>query len=169
MTPPVPPLGWSWQMKEWLRWKNLDVAILWCWGSLLVTGRVVPHSHYLKQLPQAICTSSVFTCLNQFLHQSSHYQTSCQMFHSRYTNMRLERCIPSTLSCVFHVVEKRVLANCLLPTAPAGSDILICALDEGMHISSTLEPPMTPLGISGEWLNGCTDEWKQLKCTSLNS
>lgn len=134
-----------------------------------MTGRVVPHSHYLKQLPQAICTSSVFTCLNQFLHQSSHYQTSCQMFHSRYTNMCLERCIPSTLSCVFHVVEKRVLANCLLPTAPAGSDILICALDEGMHISSTLEPPMTPLGISGEWLNGCTDEWKQLKCTSLNS
>lgn len=43
MTPQDSPEGWSWQ-KEWFRWKNLDVVILRCWASLLVTGSVF-HTH----------------------------------------------------------------------------------------------------------------------------
>lgn len=159
MTPPVPPLGWSWQMKEWLRWKNLDVAVLWCWGSLLVTGWVVPHSHYLKQLPQAICTSSVFTCLNYFLHQTSHLQTSRQMFHCKCKNVHLEACIHTSLCNLLYWGKKRFWqhANCLQLAAPAGSDTLIHAFDERTHIRLTLEPLWPPSGISGGWLNGWMD------------
>lgn len=131
-------------MKEWLRWKNLDVAVLWCWGSLLATGWVVPRSHRLKQLPRAICTSSVFTCLNQFLHQSSHSQTSRQMFHCRYTNRRLEGSTTYTHNCV---------ANGFQLAAPTGSDIWIHAFD-GLHMRLKLESAVTP--IRNKWW---TVEW----------
>lgn len=151
MTPPVPPLGWSWQMKEWLRWKNLDVAVLWCWGSLLVTGWVVPHSHYLKQLPQAIRTSSVFTCLNYFLHQTSHHQTSRQMFHCRCKNVHLEACIHTFLCNLLY--WKKVLATCKLPST--------CSTCRIQHFNSCIwwtnsGTPVTPVR-NRWWMVGWMD------------